>query len=24
MRRMKQFCGCSRFVFNRALAWQNE
>ena len=24
IRRMKQFCGCSRFVFNRALAWQNE
>lgn len=23
-RRFKQFCGCSRFVFNRALAWQNE
>ena len=23
-RKMKQFCGCSRFVFNRALAWQNE
>ena len=22
--RIKQFCGCSRFVFNRALAWQNE
>jgi transposase, IS605 orfB family len=22
--RFKQFCGCSRFVFNRALAWQNE
>ncbi|HFC6361267.1 TPA: helix-turn-helix domain-containing protein [Neisseria lactamica] len=24
IRRMKQFCGCSRFVFNRVLAWQNE
>ena len=24
LRRMKQFCGCARFVFNRALAWQNE
>ena len=24
IRRFKQFCGCSRFVFNRALAWQNE
>ena len=24
IRKMKQFCGCSRFVFNRALAWQNE
>ena len=24
IRRIKQFCGCSRFVFNRALAWQNE
>ena len=24
VRKMKQFCGCSRFVFNRALAWQNE
>ncbi|MCK9647494.1 helix-turn-helix domain-containing protein, partial [Haemophilus influenzae] len=23
IRRIKQFCGCSRFVFNRALAWQN-
>ncbi|WP_335805828.1 transposase [Gallibacterium anatis] len=23
-RKIKQFCGCSRFVFNRALAWQNE
>ena len=22
--KMKQFCGCSRFVFNRALAWQDE
>ena len=22
-RRIKQFCGCSRFVFNRALAYQN-
>ena len=22
--KMKQFCGCSRFVFNRALAYQNE
>ena len=21
--RIKQFCGCSRFVFNRALDWQN-
>ena len=21
---MKQFCGCSRFIFNRALAYQNE
>ena len=24
IRRMKQFCGCSRFVFNRALTYQNE
>ncbi|OZN25738.1 transposase [Actinobacillus seminis] len=24
VRKMKQFCGCSRFVFNKALAWQNE
>ena len=24
LRKMKQFCGCSRFVFNRALAWQKE
>ncbi|MGX3046706.1 RNA-guided endonuclease InsQ/TnpB family protein [Ursidibacter arcticus] len=24
IRRIKQFCGCSRFVFNRALAWQSE
>ena len=24
IRKMKQFCGCSRFVFNRALAWQDE
>ncbi|WP_325045740.1 helix-turn-helix domain-containing protein [Neisseria cinerea] len=24
IRRMKQFYGCSRFVFNRVLAWQNE
>ena len=23
-RKMKQFCGCSRFVFNRALAYQNK
>ena len=23
-RKMKQFCGCRRFVFNRALAYQNE
>lgn len=23
-RKMKQFCGCSRFVFNKALAYQNE
>ncbi len=23
-RKMKQFCGCARFVFNRALAYQNE
>ena len=22
-RRMNQFCGCSRFVFNRGLDWQN-
>ncbi|MGY0400317.1 MAG: RNA-guided endonuclease InsQ/TnpB family protein [Ostreibacterium sp.] len=22
--KIRQFCGCSRFVFNRALAWQNE
>ncbi|WP_349019063.1 RNA-guided endonuclease InsQ/TnpB family protein [Gallibacterium anatis] len=22
--KIKQFCGCCRFVFNRALAWQNE
>ena len=24
IRKMKQFCGCARFVFNRALAYQNE
>ncbi|MGX2973719.1 RNA-guided endonuclease InsQ/TnpB family protein [Ursidibacter arcticus] len=24
IRRIKRFCGCSRFVFNRALAWQSE
>ena len=24
IRKMKQFCGCSRFVFNRALSYQNE
>ena len=24
IRRIKQFCGCSQFVFNRALAYQNE
>ena len=24
VRKMKQFCGCARFVFNRALAYQNE
>nr|DAX26388.1 MAG TPA: endonuclease [Caudoviricetes sp.] len=24
IRKMKQFCGCSRFVLNRALAYQNE
>mgnify|MGYP000845002713 FL=1 len=24
VRKIKQFCGCSRFVFNRALAYQNE
>lgn len=24
IRKIKQFCGFSRFVFNRALAWQNE
>ena len=24
IRRLKQFCSCSRFVFNRALAYQNE
>ena len=24
IRKMKQFCGCARFVFNRALAWQKE
>ena len=24
LRKMKQFCGCVRFVFNRALAYQNE
>lgn len=24
IRKIKQFCGCSRFVFNQALAWQNE
>ena len=23
-RKMKQFCGCARFVFNRALRYQNE
>ncbi|WP_026211039.1 RNA-guided endonuclease InsQ/TnpB family protein [Gallibacterium anatis] len=23
-RKIKQFCGCCRFVFNRALVWQNE
>jgi transposase, IS605 family len=22
--KMKQFCGCTRFVFNRALTYQNE
>ena len=22
IRKMKQFCGCARFVFNRALAYQ--
>ena len=24
VRKMKRFCGCARFVFNRALAYQNE
>lgn len=24
IRRLKQFCGCSRFVFNRTLAYRNE
>lgn len=24
IRKIKQFCGCARFVFNKALAWQNE
>lgn len=24
IRKLKQFCGCSRFVFNKALGWQNE
>ena len=24
IRRLKQFCGCSRFVFNRALVYRNE
>ena len=24
VRKMNQFCGCSRFVFNKALGWQNE
>jgi transposase, IS605 family len=24
VRKMTQFCGCSRFVFNRALTYQNE
>ena len=24
IRKMKQFCGCSRFAFNKALAYQNE
>lgn len=24
IRKMKQFSGCSRYVYNRALAWQNE
>lgn len=24
IRRFKQFCGCSRFVFNRVLAYRNE
>ncbi|EMT3095159.1 transposase [Neisseria gonorrhoeae] len=24
IRKLKQFCGCSRFVFNHALAWQIE
>jgi len=24
IRKMKQFCGCARFVFNKALGWQNE
>src|SRR6516165_8741689 len=23
IRKMKQFCGCARFVFNKALDWQN-
>ena len=23
IRKMKQFCGCARFVFNEALGWQN-
>ena len=24
IRRIKQFCGCSRFVFNKALDWQKQ
>ena len=24
IRKMNQFCGCSRFVYNKALAYQNE
>ena len=23
-RRLKQFCGCARFVFNKALDWQKQ